>query len=82
MDKDITMHLKDFLDQQEQLENLPLFYRKLEVYTDDMGMAMGVENLNMAPSAFYQTSKISIGFFFKKAANIAWEEDKLTFRQL
>ncbi|KAA5534576.1 hypothetical protein F0919_08115 [Taibaiella lutea] len=82
MEKDISKHLKDFLEQKEQFDDLPLFYRKLEVYTDDMGTAMGVEKLNMAPSGFYQTSKISIGFFFKKAAHIAWEEDKLKFRQL
>jgi hypothetical protein len=82
MNKDVSKHLKDFLDQKEHFEELPLFYRKLELYADDMGMVTGIENLNMAPSEFYQTSKISIGFFFKKAAHIAWEEDKLKFRQL
>lgn len=82
MNKDISKHLKDFLERPEQFEDLPLFYRKLEVYADDMGTVTGVENLNMAPSTFYQTSKISIGFFFKKAAHIAWEEDKLKFKQL
>lgn len=78
----ITKHLEDFLEHREQFDNLPLFYRKLEAYADDMASSMNVENMNIAPAEFYQTSKISIGFFFKKAAHIAWEEDKLKFGQL
>lgn len=73
--------LKDFTPEGIVFETLPLFYRKLERYTDDMATVFDVPDLNMMPADLYQTSKVSIGFFFKKAAHIDWEEDKLIFKQ-
>jgi hypothetical protein len=73
--------LSDFVSEPAHYNDIPLFYKKLERYADDMGAAMDVDNLNMAPSDYFQTSKISVGFFFKKAANIAWDDACMIVKQ-
>ena len=74
--------MKDFFEDQEQYDQLPLLYRKLEQFTDDVASTIKVEDLNMMPADFYQTSKISVGFFFKKPAHVLWDKETMLFSQL
>jgi len=70
--------INNYLSDDKGKKEMSVFYRYLEYYTDIV--AMDVENCNLVHSSFHQTTKHNVGHFYKKAANVKLNPDKLLFK--
>jgi hypothetical protein len=78
MDKNtVSPSLEDFFENPADAQRFPLLYHFAEYYNALGNPYTEVENLNMVYSAFHQTPKHVVGFFYKHIANIDFDTSKI-----
>lgn len=74
-------NIAHYFNKRNDFEELPPFYKKLEMYTDDSAADFGVPDLNIVPSSFHQTGRFTVGYCYKRSGNILLEPEKLIQKQ-
>ena len=76
-DKETSKSFDQFVDGDEAIRSFPFFYRYFEPYHDDTAL---VENCNLVKSDFHQSEIHSIGYFFKKTAQVHLSPSDILFK--
>ncbi|MCX6319640.1 MAG: hypothetical protein NTW29_20345 [Bacteroidetes bacterium] len=74
-------NIAHYFDKLADFNELPPFYKKLEMYSDDKASDFGVPDLNIVPSRFHQTERFTVGFCYKRSGNIPLDPQKLIQKQ-
>jgi hypothetical protein len=82
MAKEIIETLELYLEEKKDFHYLPPFYKKLEIYKDDNSVEYSIENLNVTESFFHQTKKCTVGYSYKRTANILLNSEKIIHKQI
>ncbi len=82
MSKEIIETLKSYFENEQDFHYLPPFYKKLEIYKDDNSVDYEIQNLNITESYFHQTDKCTVGYSYKRAANILLDIKKIIHKQV
>ena len=82
MAKEIIETLRLYFTKEQDFHYLPPFYKKLEIYKDDNSVDYEIQNLNITESYFHQTTKCTVGYSYKRAANILLNSKKIILKQV
>lgn len=81
MKKKEQQNMAEYFSSTKVFNNLPPFYKKLEMYMDDMASDYDVPDLNIVPSDFHQTDRYTSGYCFKRSGYIVLDETKFIQKQ-